>query len=69
MGSWTLLAVVLVGSFMARVRRRQPGKIMPMLLDTAQRATALNLLFILGALISAFFLPRTLSAQRAEENA
>jgi EmrB/QacA subfamily drug resistance transporter len=46
-----------------------PGKITPMLLDTAQRATALNLLFILGALISAFFLPRTLNAERAEENA
>jgi hypothetical protein len=35
---------------------------------TAQTATAVNLAFVLAAWLCAFGLPRTLGAERAEEN-
>jgi hypothetical protein len=38
-------------------------------LITAQSATVLNLAFVLAAWLCAFGLPRTLAAERAEENA
>ncbi|HEY3904122.1 MAG TPA: MFS transporter [Streptosporangiaceae bacterium] len=45
------------------------AKVMPMLTHSAQWATGLNLLFVIAALICAFFLPATLGAERAAENA
>jgi MFS family permease len=45
------------------------GKIMPVLVHTAQRATVVNLAFVLAALLCALALPRTLGADRAQENA
>jgi hypothetical protein len=42
---------------------------MPALVHSAQTATLVNLGFILAALLCALALPRTLSAERAEENA
>jgi len=43
--------------------------LMPSLVHTAQTATAVNLAFVLAAWLCTFGLPRTLSAERAEENA
>jgi EmrB/QacA subfamily drug resistance transporter len=45
------------------------AKVMPLLVHTAQRATVVNLAFVLAALLCALALPRTLGAERAEENA
>jgi hypothetical protein len=44
------------------------AKLMPSLTHTAQTATAVNLAFVLAAWLCAFGLPRTLGAERAEEN-
>ena len=42
---------------------------MPLLVHTAQWATVVHLAFVLAALLCALALPRTLGAERAEENA
>ena len=44
------------------------AKLMPSLRHSAQTATAVNLIFVLAAWLCAFGLPRTLAAERAEEN-
>jgi len=44
------------------------AKLMPSLTHTARSATVLNLAFILAAWLCAFGLPKTLAAERAEEN-
>jgi EmrB/QacA subfamily drug resistance transporter len=46
----------------------KPGAVMPHLLSTAQLATVVNLGFILAAFVCGLALPRTLGAERAEEN-
>jgi hypothetical protein len=47
----------------------QSSKLMPSLAHTAQTATIVNLAFVLAAWLCTFGLPRTLAADRAEENA
>jgi hypothetical protein len=42
---------------------------MPVFVHTAERATLVNLGFVLAALLCALALPRTLGAERAAENA
>jgi EmrB/QacA subfamily drug resistance transporter len=44
------------------------AKLMPSLTHTAQTATVVNLAFVLAAWLCSFGLPRTLGAERAEEN-
>jgi len=44
------------------------AKLMPSLTHTVQPATVLNLAFVLAAWLCAFGLPKTLAAERAEEN-
>lgn len=44
------------------------ARLMPSLAHTAQSATVLNLAFVLAAWLCAFGLPKTLAAERAEEN-
>jgi hypothetical protein len=104
MREWRVLAVVLVGSFMAGRKTVQGGltvmfaglalmllvlhliavigtalfgsgsgqssrgKLMPTLTHTAQTATVVNLAFVAAAFLCAFGLPKTLAADRAEEN-
>jgi len=57
------------GSGSGRSGSEKAGKIMPVLVHTAQRATVVNLALVFAALICALALPRTLGADRAEENA
>jgi hypothetical protein len=44
------------------------AKLMPSLTHTARSVTVLNLAFVLAAWLWAFGLPKTLAAERAEEN-
>jgi hypothetical protein len=45
------------------------AQLMPSLVHTAQRATVVNMAFILAAMLCALALPRSLGAERAQENA
>jgi hypothetical protein len=45
------------------------ARLMPSLTHTAQSVTALDLAFVLAAGLCALGLPKTLAAERAEENA
>jgi EmrB/QacA subfamily drug resistance transporter len=47
----------------------QAGRVVPVLVHSAQRATVVNLVFVAAALLCALALPRTLGAERAAENA
>jgi EmrB/QacA subfamily drug resistance transporter len=44
------------------------GKVMPVLVSGAERATEVNLAFVLAALLCTLALPRTLGAERSAEN-
>jgi EmrB/QacA subfamily drug resistance transporter len=56
------------GSGSASSGSGKAARIMPVLVHSAQRATVVNLAFILAALLCACALPRTLGAERAQEN-
>jgi EmrB/QacA subfamily drug resistance transporter len=62
------IAVIGTALFGSGSGQSSSAKLMPSLTHTAQTATAVNLAFVLAAWLCAFGLPRTLAAERAEEN-
>jgi len=62
------VAVIGTALFGSGSAQSSSAKLMPSLTHTAQSATAVNLAFVLAAWLCAFGLPRTLAAERAEEN-
>jgi EmrB/QacA subfamily drug resistance transporter len=64
------IGIAVIGTALFGSGRGQSGnaRLMPSLIHTAQAATVLNLAFVLAAWLCSFGLPRTLAAERAEEN-
>jgi predicted MFS family arabinose efflux permease len=64
------IGIAVIGTALFGSGRGQGGnaRLMPSLIHTAQAATVLNLAFVLAAWLCSFGLPRTLAAERAEEN-
>jgi hypothetical protein len=62
------IAVIGTVLFGSRDSQGSHARLMPALTHTAQAATALNLVFVLAAWLCSFGLPRTLAAERAEDN-
>jgi EmrB/QacA subfamily drug resistance transporter len=62
------IAVIGTALFGSGSGQSSSAKLMPSLIHTAQSATAVNLAFVLAAWLCAFGLPKTLAAERAEEN-
>jgi EmrB/QacA subfamily drug resistance transporter len=62
------IAVIGTALFGSGSGQSSSSKLMPSLTHTAQTATLLNLAFVLAAWLCAFGLPRTLAAERAQEN-
>ena len=64
------IGIAVIGTALFGSGDSQSGnaRLMPSLTHTAQTATALNLVFVLAAWLCSFGLPRTLAAERAEEN-
>jgi MFS-type transporter involved in bile tolerance (Atg22 family) len=62
------IAVIGTALFGSGSGQSSSSKLMPSLTHTAQSATAVNLALVLAAWLCAFGLPRTLAAERSEEN-